>query len=198
MSVVELPASPGPRSVEWEVVDFGGTLRGGLGGSSQRVNRLGNRWRVTVAMPPMDPAQGRLWFTRLSRALRNGASWRIRQVGTPPGSPGTVLVNGAGQAGAAIALDGFLPGYALRDGQWLSILTGGQRYLYQCAAAVMANASGQATVQIEPPLRVVPADNDPVEIGRPVIEGLLDVPPGLVLDERRLAAGFSFTIEETR
>lgn len=196
--MIQLPISPGPVAVQWELVDFGTTLRGGLGGSSQRINRLGNRWRVTVTMPPMAPEQGRVWFARLTRALRSGASWQIRQVGTPTGSPGAVRLNGGGQAGAAIVLDGFLPGYAVREGQWLSIITGPNRYLYQSAGFVMANASGQATVEVEPLLRVAPGDNDPVEIGLPLIEGLLDVAPGLLLDERRLAAGFSFTIEETR
>lgn len=198
MALVVLPASPGPRAVAWEPVDFGGTLRGPLGGSAQRVNRLGNRWKVQVTMPVMRPALAREWAGALTSGLRNGVSWKIRQVTTPTGSPGTVLVNGASQSGLSLICDGFNPGYAVRGGQWLNVTTGGNRYLYQSVSTVIGDGSGDATLAIEPALRAEPADNDPVELAVPYIDGLLVTPPGWSIDADRIARGFSFGIEEIR
>lgn len=196
--MITLPNFPGPRSVGWRMIDFGGTLAGGLGGASQRVNRLGNRWACTVELPPMTPADARAWAAALTRGLREGVSWKIRQVGTATGSPGTVLVQGAAQAGLDLVCDGFNPGYVLRAGQWLSLSTGGQRYLHQSASTQAVDATGVLTVALDAPLRVSPADNSPVELGAPVIEGLLADGPGWSLDPDRLGRGFSFTIEESR
>lgn len=198
MALVDLPASPGPRAVAWQLLDFGGTLRGALGGASQRVNRLGSRWAVSVSLPALTPAQARSWSAALTSGLRNGVRWRVRQVGTPVGAPGSVLVAGAGQSGLALDVDGLTAGYFVKAGQWLSVTTSSSSYLYQAAATVQADGSGVATLALEPALRVEPADNDPVALAAPVIEGLLADVPGWSLGPNRLASGFSFTIEEMR
>lgn len=198
MSVIALPSYPGPSAVAWELIDFGNTQQGALGGAAQRVNRLGGRFRLTVTLPPMEPAIAREWAASLNRGLRLGVSWQVRQVGTPTGIPGAVLVNGGSQAGNALIVDGGAAGYVAKIGQWASILTGGQRYLYQLAATTQLSGTGTGTLQLEPALRVQPADNDPVELGAPVIEGLLDAPLGWSIDANRLVNGFSFTIEESR
>jgi hypothetical protein len=195
--MIALPSSPGPVSLAWSLVEFGGVQQGALGGSAQRVNRLGSRWRCEVSLPPMPPALAREWAAALARGLREGVSWPIRQVSTPTGSPGSVLVAGAGQAGAALNVDGGTHGYVAKPGQWASLLTGGRRYLHQIAAAVQFSGTGTATLQLEPLLRAIPADNSPVELGAPVIEGLLDTPPGWTIDAGRLVRGFTFAIEES-
>lgn len=198
MSIVTLPASPGPRAINWSLVDPGGTIAGPLGSALQRRNVLGARWRCEVELPAMRPETARLWAARLSRGLRLGVSWKLRQVATPTGSPGAVLIAGADQVGDSIDVDGGNPGYVARAGQWCSILTGGRRYLYQVNDAVRFGTGGIATIEIEPPLRKVPADNDPVEFAAPVIEGLLSMPPGWTIDAGRMVRGFSFAIEEVR
>lgn len=199
MTAVTLPTTPGPRSVAWELVDFGGTLQGPLGGSGQRVNRLGNRWRAHIEMPVMTIAQAREWSASLTRGLRLGVLWRVRQPGFSPGSPGTPLVNGASQAGSQLDCDGFNPGYTARAGQWFSALISSQRYLYQVASTQMADASGvMANLEIEPVLRVSPANNDTLEFAVPYLQGLLDEPAGWGFEPDKLARGFVFTITESR
>lgn len=198
MSVTALPLNPGPVALAWELIDFGATQQGALGGAAQRVNRLGGRWRCTITLPPMIPSQAREWAAALSRGLRTGVSWQVIQPETPTGAPGSVLVNGGSQAGNALIVDGGTPGYVAKIGQWASILTGGQRYLYQHAATTQLSGTGTGTFQLEPAMRVEPADNDPVELGAPVIEGLLIAPPGWSIDANRLVNGITFTIEESR
>lgn len=183
--------------VEFEPVDFGGTLSGALGGSDQRVNRLGNRWRMIVTLPRLTPAEADGWAVDLARGLRTGVRIRVPEPERPVTSPGAVLVNGAGQAGATLAVDGGTVGHVIRKGKWLSILTGGRRYLHKAAAAVQLGAGGAATIELEPLLRVSPADNAVVELAVPMIEGLIE-PVSWKIDARRIAEGVSFAIQEAR
>lgn len=197
MALVALPTTPSPAAISWELIDFGGTMQGPLGGSAQRINRLGSRWRYEVVMPPMVMADARKWAAALSRGLREGVSYEVLQPTTPAGVPGSVLINGGSQAGDSIVVDGGRAGYSVYAGQWLSILTGGRRYLYQAAAYVKL-AGGAGTIEIEPPLRATPADNDPITFAAPMIEGLLSGPPGWSIDVDRVARGITFAIEEVR
>jgi hypothetical protein len=197
MASVELPGTPGPLSVAWTPIDFGGKLKGPLGGAAQRVNRLGNRWRVDVAMPPMSIALARQWSNALTRANRMGAIWAIRQVGTATASAGTPLVAGADQLGDTLAADGFNPGYVFRTGQFFSIVLT-RRYLHQLSATGRIDATGEASLAVEPPLRTAPDDNAVLEFAVPKIEGLLVQAPAWSVDPDRLARGFGFAIEEAR
>lgn len=198
MASVELPSTPGPAAVAWELVDFGGTLSGALGGMAQRVNRLGNRWRCRITMPPLTPAQAREWSSALAQGLRQGVLWKVRQVGFAPGAAGTPLVNGGSQAGNALTVDGLTALYPYRIGQVFSLLTGSRRYVHHVAGNGRANGSGQATLAIEPALRVTPADNSTVELAAPMLEGLLESPVAWSLDPNRLASGFEIVISEAR
>lgn len=198
MASVVLPASPGPVSLAWQLLDFGNTQKGALGGAAQRINRLGNRWAVNVTMPPLTPLQARNWSAGLTAALQNGVRMAIVQPDLATGAPGTVRVNGAGQAGAALVCDGAGAGYVARIGQWVSIITGGRRYLYQIAADATATVGGALTLTLTAPLRVEHADNDLVELAAPEIEGLIVGLPEWGIDVDYLTRGFSFTIEEAR
>lgn len=186
-----------PDGVEWEVIDFGGTLSGVVGGSDQRINRLGNRWRMIVTLASMRPVEAEAWAAVLTRGLRTGVRMRVPEPDTPTGSPGDLLVSGAGQAGTALVIDGGTRGHVIRQGKWLSVLTGGRRYLHKAAVTLQLGATGAGTLEIEPPLRVIPADNAPVEVAVPMIEGLIE-PPSWRIDARRIAEGVTFAIREAR
>jgi hypothetical protein len=197
MASVELPTSPGPRNVSWELIDFGGGAQGALGGAAQRINRLGNRWRVMVEMPVLTSDDARTWSAALVQGLRLGVLWQIVQPDLSPGSPGTPLVAGAGQSGWTLAADGMTPGYPWRVGQFVSVIVSSRRYVHQFSASGRAGAGGTGTLPIEPALRVTPADNGVIEIGLPYIEGLIEA-PSWAYDVDRLARGFSFAVTETR
>ncbi len=198
MASIVLPASPGPLSLAWQLLDFGNTQKGALGGAAQRINRLGNRWAVNVTMPPLTALQARNWSAGLTAALQNGVRMAIRQPDLAIGTPGTVRVNGDGQAGASLVCDGASAAYVARIGQWASVITGGRRYLYQIAADATASGGGAITLTLTTPLRVAHADNDLVELAAPEIEGLIVGLPEWGIDVDRLTRGFSFTIEEAR
>lgn len=197
MAAITLPDSPGPRNVEWELVDFGGILAGALGGPDQRVNRLGNRWRAVVEMPPLTSKQAREWSAALVKGVRLGVLWEIVQPGFSSGVPGRPLVAGPDQSGWGLEADTFTPGYVWRPGQFMSVITSGQRYLYQFSEAGRVETDGTATLPIEPALRVSPADDDTIEVVRPVMQGLIAA-PSWSYDIDKLGRGFSFTITESR
>jgi hypothetical protein len=170
-----LPTSPAPAQFALELVTARNELSPAFGGPVQRLNRKGSRWRATVSLPAMTYAEAMAW-TDL-RVEADTVVLDVPQPGLEIGSPGTPLVKGSGQLGASLLIDGLTVGYVIRKGQFLSVVTGSQRYLYQATAAATANGSGEATVAIRPMLRVSPADNAVVEIAAPKIEGFVRTPP---------------------
>lgn len=170
--MIELPEWAVPNGAEPGLIDFGGFLTPPLGGEVQRLDRMGNRHRIAVTFPPApSDKEGRILVSRLKRAKTEGLRIEFPLLDFSPGAPGAPLVNGAGQSGTSLILDGFTPHYAIREGQWFSLETDGRHYLYSVNAEVIADATGAATISINPMLRAEPADNDVCHFARPMIEG---------------------------
>ncbi|MGV7119550.1 hypothetical protein [Sphingopyxis sp. 550A] len=195
--MITLPDAVVPNGIDIALIDFGGILRPPLGGPIQRVNRLGNRFRASVSLPPIPNAElGRVVVSRLIRAKTEGIRLELPLASVDQGSPGNPLINGAGQTGSAITVDGLRPGYGYSEGFWLNIVTGGRFYLYNVAGSGKANGSGQATIPIAPALRKSPADNDAIHLQKPMIEGFVigdEVAWSISLAHH---IGISFEIEE--
>lgn len=195
--MIDLPNWPAPAAASVAVLDFGPVLAPPLGGPLQKVQRLGSRSRLSVTMPPMRNGQvARQWLSRLRRAKIEGGRLPLPLLGFEPGVPGTVRVNGAAQAGSTLVVDGASAGYAFREDQPFSIVTGGVHHLHWVTAETVADPSGNATLPIFPMLRVQPADNDLCEFAEPKVEGFLGGDE--VAWEMSLGnfIGFGFSIEE--
>lgn len=169
---VALPSSPAPASATPRLIDFGSVQTPPQGGPAQRLNRIGNRYAIEVQMPTLTPDQRRVFVARLMRGLTEGVIMRFPQPGFSVGTPGSPAVNGSGQTGSTLSLRGLSGGYVIKEGQALSIIVGGRRYLHFAAADIPASG-GTAAVPITPMLRVVPGDGAIVEIALPMIEGFL-------------------------
>jgi hypothetical protein len=192
--MIDLPLTPGPVSLGWQLIDFGGRQTPALGGPVTRVNRLGMRLAVAVTLPPMIAADGRRWVSALQQAVTQGARWRVRQPDLAIGAPGQPVVDGAGQSGSELTLRGAQPGYAFRTQQLVSI----EGRLATVASGVLVAANGEVTLPLTYPLRAEPADGAAVEVGAPMIEGLLEsdgLPWSISLARHY---GLSFTIAEAR
>ena len=194
---VALPTSPAPMGIDPQLLDFGGVITPSLGGVQQRLNRVGNRWAITVQLPPM-PAEplGRQWVAALAEGLTDTVLLPWPQVDFAAGSPGATLVNGANQTGSTLNIDGFAANFALRRGQFFSVIVSSQRYLYQVRADINANGAGAVALPITPMIRKSPADNAVCEFAAPMIEGFLQG-SGVAwsVDVARMA-GLQFTIAE--
>lgn len=170
--MIELPSKPKPNQMTPGMIDRGYILRGA---SSLRVDRAGNRWAFNFTYPPMQQDEADTFTAPLARAKRQGVRIYL-PVRVPQGIPGAPLVDGAVTA-AASSLDvkGLNVGYVARVGFWLTIVDAdGVGYLHRVVETVVADGSGNATLQIEPPLRAPFADGDTVHLGKPFIEGFID------------------------
>lgn len=191
---IALPVWPAPSFLNPRVVSARAEMRPAFGGDVQRINRMGDRYAFDVEMPPMKYVDAQDWgdLDDPSATL----TFAIRQPGLSVQPQGTPRVNGAGQSGSSIILDGLTPQTVIRKRQWLNITTSGRLYLYRAKSEVIANASGQVTVPLQTMLRRPHADNDVVELEDPRIEGFASVGDdawGVGVDRLvRLA----FTIEE--
>lgn len=174
MASILLPTSPGPRAAKMNLMSFGTILTPFLGGPTQRINRLGTRWSMLVSMPPLmaDP-DGRVWANALAQAVEAGAVMPIVQ-DIDTGSPGAPVVSANVANGSVLPLSGMTPGYQLREGQFVSIIHGGRRYVYAIREAVTVGVGGTVSASIFPLLRTALSTGDVVEIATPMIEGWID------------------------
>ena len=136
---------------------------------------MGSRYAWDFEMPPQRYEAAQDWSDIDSEG--ETCVMPIPQPGVDTGAPGLPRVNGAGQSGSSIVLDGLTPQYVFRRNWWLSVVTGGQRFCYRGRAEVVANGSGQMTIPLRTMLRVPHADNDVVEIAEPKVEGFVTPAP---------------------
>jgi hypothetical protein len=197
--LIDLPTYPQPASATLSEIDFGVLLSPSTGGEDQRLNRLGNRHRFQVTMPPMPSAKlGRQWLIALKRAKKDGGRMRFPLLGFEPGTPGAVLVSGGTSVGSTLPVKGATPGYVFRAGQPFSIETSGRHYLHFNAEEVNTDNSGNATLTIDPPLRKQPANNDPCHFGIPMIEGFIEGDEFAWQMSVEHVLSFDFTLREAR
>lgn len=172
---VTLPTTILPVSAEASLMRFGIDLVPPLGGVVQRVSRMGSRFKVALAYPPMTAVNAKALLAALHSADNSGASV-VAPVPQPAvsGSFGTPLVNGGSQTGSSLVCDGFSAGAIIPAGTLFSFTKSGRIYLHMVTAAATASGAGAVTLAIAPMLRVSPADNAALSITSPQVEGLLE------------------------
>lgn len=196
--MIELPASPAANGVSCTLLDYGITLRPPLGGEVGRYGRAGGRYRVEITYPPMTGDTARRFISRLLEAKRKG---KLRVpfplLDVPQGSPGSPVVDGAGQSGTTLNVRGCTAGYTFKEGYWVSILDANDRpYLHNIRAVATASALGAVALTVEPPLRTSFADGATVLVSKPVIEGFIDGGEWTWTIDLARTYGLSVVIEE--
>ena len=138
----------------------------------QVMQHQGARWEAEITLPPMQRADAEEWISFLFALQGQYGTFLLGDPlgATPRGSaattPGTPLVNGAGQTGSTLAIDG-LPISAtnyLRAGDYIQLGSASSSRLYKVLENASSNASGEATPSIWPPLRESPSDNAAVTV----------------------------------
>lgn len=195
MSMVIWPDDITPRGASAQLVDNGAVVRS-PGGAGMRINRLGGHFRVMLDFPPAPTADaGRRAVAALVSGVRRGLRIAYPLVDAPQGVPGSPVVDGANPVGYSLPVRGLTPHYAGRAGYWLSVVDAeGQSYLHNVAAPFVADASGDATISVEPALRAPLSDGAAVELRVPVVEGFVEEGAWDTAVERLIS--FSVTIEE--
>lgn len=128
----------------------------------------GAMWHASLTWDLLEDGDARIMKAWLAQLRGRAGRFYLHDYThpTPSGTAaGTPLVKGAGQSGASIITDGWTPNQTalLKAGDYISI--GSQ--LLVVTATVSSDATGNATITFEPPLRSVPADNTPIVTTRP-------------------------------
>ena len=194
---ITLPTNPAPREATPFRVDFGGVLTPFLGGPVTSIGRLGTRLALRVLYPPIRGTIARQFQARLLRGLQERVLLPWPLLDLDPGSPPNPQIE-ALSSGTAISLKGLGAGYIYLEGQPISIVHAGRRYMHIITGNGSADGSGEAAIGIYPPSRVTYSVNDTVEIEAPKIEGLVNPGEehswGYALEH---TMEFAFTVVET-
>lgn len=162
-----------PRQLEWSLVANTMSFESPLSGSVQTVEMPGARWRVSFTLENLTEADTALLQAFMARLRGRAGRFTLHNVARPAPrgtASGTPLVNGAGQTGATLNLDGLAPGATLLAGDFFGV----NGELKMVVADATANGSGEMAVTFEPPLRATPADNAPVTLTQPTAIFMLD------------------------
>lgn len=191
-----LPSSPLPRALGHQLVSSRFDQTPVFAGNESRTTRLGSRWALRFTLPTLTCAQAREWTDLEDEA--STVVLGIPQLGLTIGTPGTPVVDGGGQLGNTLNVRGCSADYSMVKGQWLTVITASQRYLYQTRDACQADGSGDIAIPVRPLLRVSPADGDTVEIAAPKIEGFVRDLPSNAFEANSAGhvTGLQFTIRE--
>lgn len=192
--MIELPTVFSGVSITPTLITARNDLVPSFGGPEQRRNRMGSRYQIKVELEPMTPEEANEWADLDDEA--ETCLFVIPQPGIDTGTPGQPRVNGAGQSGANLIVDGVTPHYAIGKHWWVSVITDGQHYCYRVRNQAIANADGQLVIPLKTILRKLHADNDVVEIAEPRIEGFVTLDEGAWMVDGNHLISLAFTIKE--
>jgi hypothetical protein len=166
-NILSMPSDPSaPATIDFSATDIV-ALSTSVFTGNQQIQDWQQGWlEASVSMPPLTHPQAQQWIAFMlglrgqANVFQLGDPLAVAPLGSGAGSP---LVNGAGQTGYSLATKGWTPGAAavLQPGDWLQI---GLRLYRTTLAVVNADSSGNAVVNIWPPLRESPADATVVQL----------------------------------
>lgn len=172
MAALTLPEGIGFTAFSPSLLHFGSELTGALGGPSQWVDRLGDRYAMSVSFPAMrmEP-KGRELVATLKMARRAGLLIPVPEDGMVEQFQGSIFVDGDGQTGTSLALRSLEPGYVFPMGKFFNLIHDSRRYLHSVAAETVADADGFCVLPLIEALRVIPSHGDEIAVRYPMLEG---------------------------
>lgn len=164
MPILSMPSSPAFARARFRLLANTQTFVSPLDQSAQTLELPGARWAGEFELPAMKRAQAAPWQAFLAQ-LR-GPAGRFYAGDPDARSPrgaatGAPKINGASQSGGALATKGWSASVAgiLRAGDYIAFDAGAGRELHILTADAASDGAGNATLAIEPPIRVPPLDN---------------------------------------
>lgn len=195
---VILPASPSPSSMTMTLVSNSIDMKPTLGGPTQRATRLGSRWQCEVTLPVMNYVTALEWMAALSQASSQLMRLNLPQPDLAGLAAGSLVINGANQAGTSLAVSGGTPLYTFRAGQMIAIMDPFGPKLHQLTAGYTLSGGGAGILPIFPQMRMSPTSGSSVLTNPPIIEGFLtNTSPSWSVDAARTVA-LTFSILEAQ
>lgn len=140
---------------------------------SQQVYRhQGQGWEADITLPAMKREQAEEWVSFLLRLRGQYGTFLLGDPngGTPRGSAntnaGTPVVDGSGQTGDELDIDGLpvsVTGY-LKAGDYIQLGSGATATLHKVLEDVDTDGTGSATLNLFPRVRTAPANNAVVTV----------------------------------
>ena len=194
----QLPASPGPVSVQWIMHSVVAPSQSPYTLQTQTIEWSGQQWVAKIDMPPMKRQTAAPWMAffaslhGMANVFQLGPLECARPLGIATGAP---VVDGANNAGSSIETRGWTASVngILLAGDFIQI---GNR-LHLIVNTENSDATGRASFDIWPDLRETPGDGTPIIINNP--QGLFRLStndPGWSVDAAFNWDDFSFTAVE--
>jgi len=163
-----LPSASQIRRMVWKPRSVVGVSESPFSFSQQVYVHQGEAWQVEVDLIAMERANAEAWAGwLLALNGREGTFLLGDPKGTTPRGTwaGTSpLVQGAGQSGKSLAVDGVTASATALAGDWLQLGSGSTATLHKVTQDVTFSGGGAATLDIWPRLRSAPADNAAVTL----------------------------------
>lgn len=164
---LSMPTSPSNFvTSEWRIVRSVSVTQSPFTFAQQVAEFQGAIWTTTVTLPPMSRADAGSWQAFFMQLHGRKGTFLL---GDPDGksilgtASGTISVDGDHAVGAFdISVDGVnaLQTTAFKAGDYVQFGSGSSAKLHMIVSDISSNSSGQATLQIEPPLKTAISNND--------------------------------------
>ena len=187
----------GLQSVQWRPLGNVLKHRSPISKIGQNVERAGFLWAATFTIKPLKRIVGAApaWTAFLTALeARGGTFFGFDPAATTPlgTGNGTPLVNGASQTGHALVTDGWaFSETVLREGDYMEV----NARFYKVSEDAASDGAGNATLEIDPPLRESPANNAALTVTSPKVTMELDGRVGWSEDAAQFY-GFAFSAIE--
>jgi hypothetical protein len=166
---VTIPTIPAGTSTEITLRSSSTDLTPYLGGPTQRIARMGDRWLYKVECRPMKVVEAGAVIAALVSGLSEKVLCPIVQDGVDLSGYSNGAVVGAVTGGSTLTHSG--GGATKYVGQFFSIVKSGVRYLHMVTGV---SGSGNSVLTFRPMLKVPLAGGEVLEFGAPKIEGFVD------------------------
>jgi len=162
-----MPSHTGIRSVSLRATNAVAYDRSPFTFAGQAQASAGQMWEADVSLPPMKRADAEVWIAWLTSLRGQYGTFLMGDpsAATPRGlGNGTPLVNGAGQTGDTLNIDGCGANKTnyLRSGDYIQLGAASSATLHKVLEDVSTDGSGQATLTLWPHIRTAPANNSTV------------------------------------
>lgn len=166
---LNLPSHTGIKSIELRAINAVIFEMSPFTFVGQAQASAGQMWQADVTLPPMKRDDAAVWVAWLVSLRGRFGTFLMGDPNgaTPRGSiGGTPLVNGAGQTGEALLIDGCTANVTnwLKAGDYVQLGSGATATLHKVLANASSNGSGQVTLSLWPHIRSAPADNAAVTV----------------------------------
>lgn len=170
-----------PTSIRIAFIGNTALATSGVIGSAQTVDRQGLKWQFTYGYDELRGDERADLLGTIALLRTQSHRLRVPVFDNPARGAygGTPLVNGAGQTGNTLNIDGASLSVTnwIRKGDYFAVIVGTEPELKMATADANSDGAGNVTLTFEPKLRTSPADGAAIHVE----DGVLTKPAGVFM-----------------